>query len=148
MTKLELELDCRKKAAELLEQYFPDFVHEAAEGKTENLAVEYTNDLPYVIEGEFQHYLEQKWATVAPEGKPFKTVMNRSLEMSMVDASYIPDLKSAREEAVDITLWEKITRTNHEDVTFYKGLLKQYTEELLNTMIKDFLEDFVENSEE
>lgn len=138
---MELELECRNKAAELLEKYFPNFVSEAAQGKTENLAAEYTDELPYEIEGEFQHYLSQKWTEIAPEGKPFKKIMNRGLAMSMVDASYVPELKTARNEAADITLWEKITRTNHKDVTYYKGLLKQYTEEILDTMIKDFLEE-------
>ncbi|MGN0202566.1 MAG: hypothetical protein ACI399_06670 [Candidatus Cryptobacteroides sp.] len=141
MTKLDLEIDCHKQAAELIDKYFPDFVNEAAKGETEVLSVEYTNELPYEIETVFRQYLEQKWATVHPEGKPFKKAMNRSLEMLTMDGDYVPELKKAREDAVDITLWEKITKTNHEDVTYYKGLLKQYTEELLNTMIRDFLED-------
>lgn len=141
MTKQELEIGCRRKAAQLLDKYFPGFISEAALGKTEALSVEFTDDLPYVIEGEFEQYLNQLWETVAPDGKPFKEIMNRRLEMSMVDASYVPDLRTARKDAVDVTLWEKITKSNHEDVTYYKGLLKQYTEEILNTMIRDFLED-------
>jgi len=66
------------------------------------------------------------------------------LDMSMVDASYVPSLKEARADAEKVTLWEKITKSNHEDVTYYKGLLKQYTEELLSTMIKDFIEEIPE----
>lgn len=40
-----------------------------------------------------------------------------------------------------ITLWEKITKSNHEDVTYYKGLLLEYTKELLMIMRIDFLEE-------
>lgn len=146
MTKLDIELQCRKKADELLEKYFPNFVHSAAVERPETLSVEYTNELPYEIEGEFLYYLSVQWANAVPDGKPFKEVMNRSLEMSMVDANYRPHLESARKEAAQKTLWEKITRSNHEDVTFYKGLLKEYTERLLDTMIVDFMEDIPDDN--
>ena len=36
---------------------------------------------------------------------------------------------------------DKSPKTDHKDVTCYKGLLKQYTEELLETMAEDFSED-------
>ena len=39
------------------------------------------------------------------------------------------------------TLWERVTQSNHKDVTFYKGLLQVYAEELLNCMRIDFIED-------
>lgn len=39
------------------------------------------------------------------------------------------------------TLWERITRSNHKDVTFYKGLLLEYTRNLLMVMREDFLEE-------
>ena len=43
--------------------------------------------------------------------------------------------------AVRRTLWERLTKTNHKEVTDYKGLLKRYTEELLMALRCDFLED-------
>lgn len=55
-----------------------------------------------------------------------------------ITRNYLP---MAREEAETVTLWEIITKTNHKDVTFYKGLLKQYAEKLLDIMVKDFLGD-------
>lgn len=63
--------------------------------------------------------------------------MNLDRSLQMVDSSYEPYLEQAREDACQVTLWEKITRSNHEDVRYYKGLLKQYTEELLDIMVKD-----------
>lgn len=50
-------------------------------------------------------------------------------------------LEKAYKDAKIITIWEKITKSNHEDVTYYKGLLKAYTEELLSWMEIDFVED-------
>lgn len=141
MTKLELQLECYRKSDELLEKYFPDFANKAAKEKEEELSPEYTDELPYEIEGEFRHFLSTRWAELVQNDKDFQGAMNRNLDMSMVDANYVPEVKSAREKAVNVTLWEKITKTNHEDVTYYKGLLKQYTEEILDTMIKDFIED-------
>lgn len=142
MGRIDVEFRCRKKAEELIEKYFPNFIRESAISKPEMLALEYNDDLPHRVEAEFRGWLSDLWAEIAPDGsKQFEEIMNLHLSMSMVDASYIPHLKDARENAVRITLWEKITKSNHEDVTYYKGLLKQYTEEQLNTMIKDFLGD-------
>ena len=47
----------------------------------------------------------------------------------------------AYREAKQRTLWERITRSNHKDVTFYKGLLLEYTRDLLLVMREDFLEE-------
>ena len=50
-----------------------------------------------------------------------------------VDAAY--------KDASTITLWERITQSNHEDVTYYKGLLFEFTKDLLLVMRHDFLEE-------
>ena len=47
----------------------------------------------------------------------------------------------AYKDAIEITLWERITKSNHEDVTYYKGLLLEYTRDLLMVMRQDFLEE-------
>lgn len=39
------------------------------------------------------------------------------------------------------SLWERITKSNHKDVTYYKGLLLEYTKDLLMVMRQDFLEE-------
>jgi len=142
MTKLEISQKCHRHAEELLNKYFPNFIHEAAIEKPEQLAAEYNDELPHKVESEYRDWLAGLWREVATDGaKSFDEVMNLHLSMSLVDASYVPYLKNAREDAQKQTLWEKITKSNHEDVTYYKGLLKQYTEELLDTMTKDFLGD-------
>ena len=143
MNKSDIENRCRAKADELLGKYFPNIIHEAAIERPEELVIEYNEELPYVVETEFREWLSALWDELAPaHSEPFEKIMNRHLEMSMVDANYVPHLRDARRDAEEVTLWEKITKSNHEDVTYYKGLLKQYTEELLDTMIKDFVEEF------
>ena len=47
----------------------------------------------------------------------------------------------AHKDATKQTLWERITKTNHKDVTYYKGLLQEYTRDLLMVMREDFLEE-------
>lgn len=50
-------------------------------------------------------------------------------------------LEQAHKDATEQTLWERITHSNHKDVTFYKGLLEEYTGELLYGIRRDFLEE-------
>ena len=50
-------------------------------------------------------------------------------------------IEPAYKEATERTLWERITKSNHEDVTYYKGLLQEYTRDLLMVMRHDFLEE-------
>lgn len=47
----------------------------------------------------------------------------------------------AYKKASELTLWERIAKSNHEDVAYYKGLLPEYTRELLRVMRIDFLEE-------
>ena len=54
-------------------------------------------------------------------------------------------IEEAYKNAIEQTLWEKITKSNHEDVAFYKGLLHKYTQDVLMLMRKDFLEEITDN---
>lgn len=141
--KQEIELRCRTKAAELIHYYFPDIIYEATVERPETLDDRYYDNLPHVIENEFREWLASLWTEVAPEGVgSFEDIMNRHLKLWMVDSEHAPYLKEAREDAQRITLWEKLSRSNHEDVTRYKGMLKDYAEALLDTMVMDFIEEF------
>ena len=50
-------------------------------------------------------------------------------------------IDEAYKDAIEKTLWERITKSNHKDVTYYKGLLQEYTRDLLMVMREDFLEE-------
>ena len=142
MNNQDLELRCHYKIEELLGKYFPNFVKDAAITRPEELSVEYNDQLPYLIESEFRDWLSALWKEVAPRGaKPFDKIMDRHISMTDIDAEYAPLLADAREKAERITTLEKIAKSNHKDVTYYKGLLLEYTKKLLKTMVKDFMED-------
>lgn len=144
-TKLEIEIRCYRKAQELLGKHFPNFIEEAAVTRPETLSESYDNDLPAKVAEEFRSWLANLWEEVKKEGqKSFDEVMNLQRSIEMTDSSYFPYLNEAREKAEKVSFWEKLTKSNHEDVTHYKGILKDYTEELLKVMIADFMSDVIE----
>ena len=141
MTQDEIKDLCREKEQELLEKYFGNLVSEAAIEMPETLG-KYTKDLPLKIEAEYRAFLEGVWEQHAPaelKGTPL-VLEERKLRKLMTDDNR-EEIDAAYKDASTITLWEKITKSNHEDVTFYKGLLHEYTKELLMIMRIDFLEE-------
>ena len=50
-------------------------------------------------------------------------------------------VERAHKDATKRTPLERLTQSNHKDVTYYKGLLKEYTRELLTVMRIDFMEE-------
>ena len=141
MNKEIIEKYCKEKENQLLEKYFGDLVIEAAIEQSETIG-EYTKDLPLKIEAEFKAYLEELWKEYAPEelkGKPL-VFDEHKLRLLMTDDDR-EGVDAAYKNATKQTLWERITKTNHKDVTYYKGLLQEYTRELLMVMRLDFLEE-------
>ena len=141
MNKEIIEKYCKEKENQLLEKYFGDLVIEAAIEQPETIG-EYTKDLPLKIEAEFKAYLEELWKEYAPEelkGKPL-VFDEHKLRLLMTDDDR-EGVDAAYKDATKQTLWERITKTNHKDVTYYKGLLQEYTRELLMVMRLDFLEE-------
>ena len=141
MTQDEIKDLCREKEQELLEKYFGNLVSEAAIEMPETIG-KYTKDLPLKIEAEYRAFLEGVWEQYAPaelKGTPL-VLEERKLRKLMTDDNR-EEIDAAYKDAFTITLWEKITKSNHEDVTFYKGLLHEYTKELLMIMRIDFLEE-------
>ena len=142
MDRQIIEDRCYGKVKELLKKYFGDFATVSGVTKPETLDSLYTDTLPRKIAEEYRAFLSALWSEIAPEGtKGFEEIMDRQRSIDLVHDDFDDFLPSARLSAQTVTLWEKITKTNHKDVTYYKGLLKQYTEELLETMAEDFLED-------
>lgn len=137
MTIEEIEKLCKEKEAELLDKYFGNLIKEAAIECPETIG-DYGKDLPLKIESEFREYLLGIWAEIAPGTIcAFEELKLRKL---MTDDDR-EGLEHAYKDAVEQTLWERITKTNHKDVTYYKALLKEYTQELLTCMRLDFLEE-------
>lgn len=141
MTPQEITTLCETKQNELLSKYFGNLVHEAAIERPETIG-EYTKDLPLKIEAEFRTFLEELWEEYAPEklkGTPL-VLEEQKLRNLMTDDDR-EMIEPAYKDATEITLWERITKSNHEDVTYYKGLLQEYTRDLLLIMRNDFIEE-------
>jgi len=141
MTNEQIILLCKKKEQELIETYFGNLVQEAALIRPETIE-EYFKDLPLKIEAEYKAFLEKLWEESAPEelkGTPL-VLEEQTLRKLMTDDDR-ELIDEAYKDAIEQTLWERITKSNHKDVTYYKGLLQEYTRDLLMVMREDFLEE-------
>lgn len=141
MTNEQLERLCKEKEQELLNKYFVNLVKEAAIERPETIG-EYTKELPLKIEAEFRTFLEELWMEYAPaelKGTPLVHEEQKLRKLMTEDDREM--IEPAYKDATEITLWERIAKSNHEDVTYYKGLLLEYTRDLLMVMRQDFLEE-------
>ena len=127
---------CKEKGNELLNRYFGNLLKEAANDRPETIG-EYTKDLPLKIEEEYRQYLVELWKHYSD--KPL-VLEEQKLRWLMTEDDR-EAIDSAYQDAKHITLWERITKSNHEDVAYYKGLLYEYTKDLLMVMRLDFLEE-------
>ena len=141
MTNEQIENLCKEKEQELLKKYFGKLVEEASKERPEEIG-EYTKDLPLKIEAEYRTFLEELWKECAPEelkGTPLVLDEQKLRQLMTDDDREL--IEEAHMDASELTLWERITKSNHKDVTYYKGLLREYTRELLLVMREDFLEE-------
>lgn len=141
MNKELVEKYCKEKEVQLLDKYYGNLVNEAAKERPETIG-EYTKDLPLKIEEEYKVFLEGLWKEYAPEELRTTPLVfdEQKLRKLMTDDDK-EGVDAAYKDATEQTLWERITNTNHKDVTYYKGLLKEYTRDLLMLMRHDFLEE-------
>lgn len=141
MTPQEIASLCEEKQNLLLNKYFGNLVHEAAIERPETIG-EYTKDLPLKIEAEYRTFLEELWKEYAPaELKGTPLVLEEQKVRKLMTDDDREMIGPAYKDATEITLWERVTKSNHEDVTYYKGLLLEYTRDLLMVMRQDFLEE-------
>lgn len=137
----QIEDSCKNKEQELLKKYFGNIVVEAATERPETIG-DYTRDLPQKIEAEYRSFLEELWREYAPEKlKETPLVLEEQRLRNLMTENDWALIEDACKNAEEQTLWERITKTNHKDVTYYKGLLKEQTHNLLVLMREDFLEE-------
>lgn len=141
MTNEQIENLCKEKELELLNKYFGNLVKEAALERPETIG-EYTKDLPLKIEAEYFEFLKDLWAEVAPnDERTLEGILDEKHLRKLMTDDDREAIHHAYKDATRRTLWERITKTNHKDVTFYKGLLEEYAKDLLFCMRHDFLEE-------
>ena len=137
----QIEIQCRSKAEELLNKYFGNLDKESAIERPEEIG-DYSLELPRQIEAEYYAYLKKLWMEIVPSGLPsFEEIIDKKHLSDRMTDDDREIIKPAYDDAVTRTLWERLTKTNHKDVTYYKGLLKRYSEDLLTALRCDFMED-------
>ena len=142
MNRTEIEDRCNAKVEELLDEYFPNYIEDAAINRPEDLDARYDNTIPVRIQSDYYDWLLELWRSLGhSEGPSFDRLFDRQSQMAEVDGEFKPILDPARYDAETKTLWERITKTNHEDVTYYKGLLRLYSRSLMRIMTRDFVEE-------
>lgn len=135
----------RSKKRRTNNQYFGNIVYEASRVMPEEIDEQkYSIELPQRVAYEYFEFLNGILKELYPNDEKDITIILDKAKLALDCLKNDKDqLESAYRDAKIITLWEKITKTNHEDVTYYKGLLKVYTEEILKWMGIDFVEDIV-----
>ena len=137
----QIEAKCKEREEILLNKYFGNLVKEAAIERPETIG-DYSKDLPLKIEEEYYQYLKELLAEIHPsESESLESIFDKQHIGRLMTEDDREGINHAYEDATRRTLWERITHTNHKDVTYYKGLLKEYTRELLMNLRCDFLED-------
>lgn len=140
MAKKNIETLCKEKEQELIGTYFGNIVKEAVE--CPETIGGYTMDLPLKVEAEYKEFLKGVWEEFAPgDSRTIEDVLDEKRLKDLMTEDEREAVRNAFDEANKITLWERLTKTNHEDVAHYKGLLKEYVTELLFCLRCDFLEE-------
>ena len=143
MDKTQIKELCINKELELMNEYFGHLVQEAAHEQPEEIEV-YDKELPLRIENEYKEFLRKLWKEIAPnDPRSLEEVLDKKKLLQMMTDNDRAAIDEAYNAAIKQTLWERITHTNHKDVTFYKGLLQEYTRELLLCTRCDFLEEAI-----
>lgn len=141
MTDEQIRNLCKEYEYKLLQKYFGNTILEAAIERPEEIG-EYTKDLPLKIEAEYKGFLEEIWKQQAPEGlKDTPLILEEQKLRMLLTVDDHEAVDEAYQKASKRNLWERITKSNHKDVTYYKGLLEEYTRDLLLVMREDFLEE-------
>ena len=134
-TKEEIAKLCKEKELDLLDKYFGNLDKEAIIERPETIG-EYEKELPLKIEAEFKEYLLGIWKEINPDKE---CVFEEQKLRELMTEDDREGIEYAYKDAVEQTIWERITQTNHKDVTYYKVLLKEYTQYLLCSLYPEFL---------
>ena len=130
-----IRIQCWSKIDELLEKHFVSTSGEVLDAR-------YTLDYPLSVAAEMKEYLAELWTKEGGHsGKAFEEIMGAGRLSNITYESYLDLLKKAQQDALKITLWEKITQTNHDDIRIFQSILKSCTKEILDLMVKDFLNE-------
>ena len=115
----QIESQCRTKAEELLQYYFGNLVKEVAIEQPETIG-DYSPNLPKQSEAEYYDYLKSLWAEIRPSGSAsFEEIIDKKRLSDLMTDDDCEIIPPAYDAAMHRNLWERITKTNHKDVTYY-----------------------------
>lgn len=142
MEKSEINRMCLAEKQRLIQVYYGNLAHEAAVEMPETIG-KYTLAYAQNVANEYKSFLKTLWDTIKSpnDDRTFEAIMNNPRLLELRTADDLEAIGYALKDAERRTLWERLTVSNHKDVTFYKGLLLVYTEELLECMRIDFVEE-------
>lgn len=129
-----IEAICREKEEELIGKYFGGG---SAGAGGQHTVEDYPKELPLKIEAEFREFLAELWK----EYSDLPLVLEEQKLRQLMTEDDLEAIDEAYKDAKRVTLWERITNSNHEDVTYYRGLQLEYTKDLLMVIRHDFLEE-------
>ena len=142
LTINQIDSLCWEKYTSLLKEHFGNLAETAAYERPEAISPQYTLFLPEMIADQYRDFLQGLWKENATKDAPaFEEIMNAKKITELAKARYEEDLVSAEKEARKVSVIEKLTASNHKDVTHYVGLLKDCTEDILKGLMEDFLMD-------
>lgn len=142
----KLELLCKEREEKLLNGYFYNLVEEAANERPEFIG-KYTPDLPYRIESEYREYLAFLLKQLFPDNDKvdIDSFLDEEKLRQLITEDDREAIDAAYKKASRRNVLERLSNTNHKDVTFYKGLLEAHAKDLLLVMRTDFLEELTGN---
>lgn len=137
-----LESLCKEREDKLIEGYYGNLVVEASKERPEFIG-KYTPDLPFKIESEYKDFLDSLVKQLFPGDNSISadSFLDEEKLRKLITDDDREAIAEAYEKATKRTLVERLSNTNHKDVTFYKGLLEAHTKDLLLVMRTDFLEE-------
>lgn len=137
-----LESLCKEREEKLIEGYYGNLVVEASKERPEFIG-KYTPDLPFKIESEYKDFLDSLVKQLFPGDNSISadSYLDEEKLRKLITDDDREAIAEAYKKATKRTLVERLSNTNHKDVTFYKGLLEAHTKDLLLVMRTDFLEE-------
>lgn len=138
MDKQEINQLCRLKIQELLDKNFGII---AQDETIEQLDEKYPIDLPETLITEFKAFLQTIIDKLIPNKKGLDTYLNTHSFSLLSGEKYKVEYETYYKKAHEITIYEKVTNSNSNDIAKYKYALYKYVETVLFSIKEDFVYD-------
>lgn len=133
---------CKAEQQRIIKKYFGNLVHEAAIERPETIG-KYTLEYAHSAVEEYKDFLKKIWKNAKSDNdlRSLDAILDKPWLIEARTADDLEGIGYALKDAERRTIWERLTKSNYKDVTYYKGLLQVYTEEILECMRLDFIEE-------